>query len=155
MPTAALNAKLDAFIEWIIINKAGVGPNALYNAYNYIRSCPYISSSHTHDTNWQSWAPQFALEFQSWGGGNCYRYASTMTYVAIALGYNARAVTGLCNNSVDHGWCEVTLPDGRVRVIDCSLGNAHAYPTLNWYLISYHEARVGYYTLSHRLLDTY
>ena len=78
-----------------------------------------------------------------------------MTYTAIALGYDAIARTGLCNNVNDHGWCEVAMADGSHRVIDCSLGNSNSFPNLNWFLVKYEDARVAYYTLNHVCLDYY
>ena len=154
--TGTNNSKLDDYISWIIVNKCkATGETGLRAAYDYIRSCPYISSSHTYDTNWENWGATFALQFKEWGGGNCYRYAATMTYTAIALGYNAIARTGLCNNVNDHGWCEITTASGTHLVIDCSLGNSHAYPNINWFLIKYEQARVAYYTLDHVCLDYY
>ena len=49
--------------------------------------------------------------------GNCYRFASTMCYVAIVLGYKARvAAGGVTRNSsasklYAHGWCEIYIND--------------------------------------------
>ena len=55
--------------------------------------------------------------------GNCYRYASSMAYIARVLGYESRVAVGGVSSSTyfsPHGWCEVKM-DGKWRMYDCSI----------------------------------
>ena len=61
--------------------------------------------------------------------GNCYRYASSLAYIARVLGYDSRVVAGgvtayAHNNLSPHGWCEVKTGN-TWKMCDCSMQNAH------------------------------
>lgn len=142
-------AELDTAVEQLIVEVTGTGDDALRRAYDYIRAVPYQTMSPVPEQewpNWNEWAPGIALQLFELGEANCYRYAAAMTYVAIALGYDARVQVGYAShNLVVHAWCEVTLPDGDIRIIDCSLGNDHAYPDFDWCMVTYEDAGVLYF----------
>jgi len=61
--------------------------------------------------------------------GNCYRYASSLAYIARVLGYDSRVAAGgvtayAHNNLSPHGWCEVKTGN-TWKMCDCSMQNAH------------------------------
>lgn len=67
--------------------------------------------------------------------GNCYRYASSMAYIARVLGYESRVAVGGVSSSTyfsPHGWCEVKK-DGKWKMYDCSI--QAAYPQKQLYQI--------------------
>ncbi len=77
--------------------------------YMYIvRSYRY---NRTYETPAGNWTGQFALELFSNGYGNCYRYASGFAYLAKALGYDVKVITGKVRGSrggmAPHGWVEI------------------------------------------------
>ena len=143
------NEALDDAVAAFIVSTCGTGDDALRRAYDAIRAVPYQTMSHVPESQWlawYNWAPSMALQLFDLNEANCYRYAAAMVYVARALGYDAQVRVGYAShNLVEHAWCEVTLPDGEVRVIDCSLGNDHAYPELDWCMVSYEDAGVWYF----------
>lgn len=71
--------------------------------------------------------------------GNCYRYASSMAYIARVLGYDVRVACGGVTARgagaalSPHGWCEVKYGNAW-RMIDCSM--QRAYTSKNLYLVT-------------------
>ena len=152
--TGTGHPKLDRYVEELIVDVTGTGDDALRLAYDHIRAVPYQTMSHIYDPDWHTWAPGIALQLFELNEANCYRYAAAMTYVAIGLGYDAQVRIGYASHKLaEHAWCEVTLPDGEVRVIDCSLGNDHAYPDLDWCMVPYEDAGVWYFDLDYQMYE--
>lgn len=79
--------------------------------------------------------PSYAAYMFQKKKGNCYRYASSMAYIAHVLGYESRVVAGGVSSSTyfsPHGWCEVKK-DGKWKMYDCSI--QAAYPQKQLYQI--------------------
>ena len=69
--------------------------------------------------------------------GNCYSYATALSYIGRALGYDTRIVTGkirgVYGDMVPHSYAEIFI-DGKWYIFDASQNIA--YPKLNWFMIT-------------------
>ena len=87
----------------------------------------------------------YALEMINNGMGNCYRYSALFCWLARALGYDARVVSGWVPSSsrgrAPHGWVEINQ-DGGTYVYDPDMYHAVRYR--NWYKVTYQDAPVDY-----------
>ena len=128
---------LDRMVKEIIA-RCGTGYSGLKNAYVYVsRNFTYRHGNSYPGGNWTSWSKSYAKEMYTNRSGNCYRYASLMTWVARGLGYSAQAVSGELKGWtrwVAHGWTTVTL-NGGVYVIDCEM--AYEYPQIDNFMHTY------------------
>ena len=141
---------LDAYLDLILDSVVGRDEGALERAYEWIGSedtFPYIDMDYFGpDEPWEEWSVPCAIEMARRQTGNCYRYASLLCWVARALGYDARTVSGyvlMSNGWVAHGWVEVEI-DGQTLVMD---PQQHARPVnegLDLFLVSYDEAPLYY-----------
>lgn len=157
--TGSSNAALDSIITKIILEQTGIGSDAGKKAYDYVRlKFGYVHMNTWPSEDWQSWSPGYAIEMYNNGQGNCYRYASLVTWTLRALGYDCKVRVGWVpaySGKSPHGWCEVTLADGSKRVVDCSLASNHAYPKINGYMVTYKGARFAYYDYNNVKISTY
>lgn len=83
----------------------------LCSCYNYIVN--NTSYSRTYETPSGDWTKGYAAEVYTTGKGNCYRYAAAFAYLAKALGYDTKVITGVIGASRGgynpHGWVEVNV----------------------------------------------
>lgn len=138
---------VDDITDSIIANVTGSGPQALYNAYEYVATYNYYSGNTYPQGDWLNWSLAYAQEMYYNGGGNCYRYASLLCWIARALGYDAVTVSGLVpwtgGELTAHGWVEVRL-NGQTLVLDSDL---HKFVQRDFFLVSYADAPIQYYHL--------
>ncbi len=129
--TSSGDAELDRIVRQIIDNHTGWGDDALKRGYDWIVD----NHSYTHMNeypggSWLDWSRPYAKEMYLNKEGNCYRYASIVTWVARGLGYEAKAVSGQLLSRgggwIAHGWCEVDL-DGTIYVIDAEQRRGYLY----------------------------
>lgn len=157
--TGTGNTQLDQIVEKIILTKTGIGSDAGRKAYDYVRlNFGYAHMNTWPSEDWESWSPGYAVEMYNNGRGNCYRYASLVTWTLRALGYDCKVRVGWVpayRGKSPHGWCEVTLANGTKRVVDCSLASNHAYPKTNSYMVTYKGARFAYYDYNDVKISTY
>ncbi|MBQ9607238.1 MAG: transglutaminase domain-containing protein [Lachnospiraceae bacterium] len=83
----------------------------LYACYNYIvNNTSYVR---TYETPSGDWTKGYATEVYTTGKGNCYRFAAAFAYLAKALGYDARVITGVIGAARGgynpHGWTEINV----------------------------------------------
>lgn len=97
-----------------------------------LRACyQYVMDAGSYKRNTEvpsgDWTGRYAWEFLSTGRGNCYRYACGVSYLAKALGYETRVVTGtvrsLKGGQTPHGWAEVYI-NGSWLVFDAVMEDA-------------------------------
>lgn len=140
------DAELNNIVRTIINSKTGTGSNALRNAFNYVASLKYKKGSVYPSGSWQSWSVPFAKEMYYNGRGNCYRFASLFCWIARGLGYDAKTIAGQCPETgggrTAHGWVEITI-NGTAYICDPDMANA--YPSRNWYMVTYANAPINYY----------
>ncbi len=140
------DAQLDEILNTIIETRTGRGSDALQRAFNYVVGFPYIDGEAGIRGDWREWSVAKAKEMYYRPGGNCYHYGSLMAWIARALGYDARAMSGEVQSGVlswsYHGWCEVTM-GGVKYVIDPDLQKY--IPNRNFFMVTYDEAPT-YYT---------
>ncbi len=75
------------------------------NNYTYLRRNYY----EVEETGWE--VKEALLMFET-GKGNCYTYAAAFWALARGLGFDARAVSGLCAPGTEHGWVVITTEYG-------------------------------------------
>lgn len=143
--TTSGDPELDAILDSIVQEYTGTGPDALYNAYDYVAAnYTYTQQNELPPGDWQSWSVPYAKEMYQNGSGNCYRYSSLMCWIARRLGYDAKAVSGRVPWQGEmgvHSWTEVNQ-DGTEYVIDADF---HKYlPEQNWFMVTYDEAPTNY-----------
>ena len=130
---AELDAKLDALAQRY---------DTLWKAYSYIAEFRYISGSKYPSGNW---SVGFAKEMLYNNGGNCYRYAALMEWMAKALGYEAKAIAGyipaMLGGYSPHGWTEIYI-DGNTYI--CDAESYYEYPTRDFFLKTYENAPIAY-----------
>ncbi|MCR5734450.1 MAG: hypothetical protein K6G22_07600 [Lachnospiraceae bacterium] len=70
----------------------------------------------TYETPSGNWTGQYATELFSTGYGNCYRFACGFAYLAKALGYDVKVITGSVKSArggvTPHSWVEVFYNGG-------------------------------------------
>ncbi len=100
------------------------------SSYDRLRSCydslckySYIRSY--GDSPSASMIPSYANDLFTNKGGNCYRFASAMAYIARVLGYDSRVAVGAVSSSSSgamsaHGWCEIYI-DGTWKMLDITM----------------------------------
>ncbi len=110
--------------------------------YNYLYK--YYSYKSSYGTPVAADFSRYASELFSSKMGNCYKFASAISYIGRVLGYDTRVVTGkvrgVYGDMVNHSYAEI-LVDGKWYICDATQNKA--YPRLNWFLISpssYHKA---------------
>lgn len=94
----------------------------LYAVYKWLVGYPKYKR--TYDTPKGDWTASYALQLLTTRKGNCYRFAATFAYLAKALGYNSRIITGQVSAArggvTPHGWDEIRS-DGKWYVYDPEL----------------------------------
>ena len=150
VPVVSGNEVLDAYLDLILDCVVGHGDNALRNAYEWIgnnRLFPYIEMDDVDPGEpWTAWSVDCAIQMAAMGEGNCYRYAALMCWVARALGYDARAVSGyvLTNSGWNaHGWVEVVI-DGETYILDPQQHSGSWSAGRDYFLVTYDEAPLFY-----------
>ena len=137
--------ELDLILVGFVRNVTGTGPDALRRAYNYMRDNYYYAEQNDQPKgSLPTWEVAYAKEIYYNHEGNCYRWASLMSCIARALGYNARTIAGEVTTSRGsglHGWTEVYM-NGGTYILDPNL--EHSYH-LNHYLVTYATAPTIYY----------
>lgn len=100
--------------------------------FDYILEFNYLGRNLPLDTTVKTMsvdvAKDYALKFFETGKGDCYNFTAAFLFLARGLGYDAEAVVGYCSyvwsaNAIAHGWVEITLDDGNVRICDAQLEN--------------------------------
>ena len=90
--------------------------------YNYIMdNYEYISLRFADAES--GWEIDFAKEFLTSSGGNCFSYAGATAMIARALGFEAKGIYGEVNQTFewcDHGWTEVYY-NGKTYVCDSEM----------------------------------
>ena len=129
-------------------NKLGPGGDLLYKAFDYTKTFRYVSGQ-----LWPSgdFTPQYAWEMLNYGGGNCYRFASLLCWLARSIGYESTVACGtiLFNSGLQqaHGWTEIWI-NGTPYLCDAELAPQITY--YSWYMMTYDDAPI-YYTASYRV----
>ncbi|MCI2048489.1 MAG: hypothetical protein LKJ76_02080 [Lachnospiraceae bacterium] len=99
--------------------------NAVYSWL--IRNASY---RRTYETPSGDWTADFALQMLSSHKGNCFRFAASFAYLAKALGYNVKVITGQVSAArggvTPHSWDEVYI-DGGWYIFDSELQFANHY----------------------------
>ncbi|MCR4657181.1 MAG: hypothetical protein K5770_13315 [Lachnospiraceae bacterium] len=80
----------------------------------------YVVKNHkynrTYETPSGNWTGQYALELFTNGYGNCYRFACGFAYLAKALGYETKVITGSVHAArggvTPHSWVEIFYNGG-------------------------------------------
>ncbi len=80
----------------------------------------YVVKNHkynrTYETPSGNWTGQYALELFTNGYGNCYRFACGFAYLAKALGYETKVITGNVHAArggvTPHSWVEIFYNGG-------------------------------------------
>lgn len=140
-----------------IKGKAG-GKDAIISAVNQIitavtddsmeqdrklRACyDYIMGSTSYARSYEvpsgEWTVPYAMQVYTTGTGNCYKYAAAFGYLAKALGYDTKVITGEVQSSkggtTPHSWVEIYINDGWY-VFDPELQDAK--PNYNMYMRTY------------------
>lgn len=133
------NGQLDNILKNICRSHPSLDSCFNYVAYNH---------GYRHGDTWPggNWTVPYAIEMESTGSGNCYRFAALFMWCARALGYSANAICGqvpaAAGGLTPHGWVEVYL-NGQTYVCDPDL--AHELPGHNWYMTTYEAAPIDYY----------
>ncbi len=88
-------------------------------AYDYVvNSTTY---ERTYETPSGDWTAAYATELLTTGKGNCYRFAAAFAYLAKALGYDSRVITGQIGAArgglTPHGWVEIIM-GGQTYIFD-------------------------------------
>lgn len=118
-----------------------------------LRSCFDYVSSFSYRPGNEIWSGRYldngtsiayAKEMITNHSGNCYRFASLMSWLARGLGYNSNVVAGWVpshsSGKAPHGWTEVYSNGTYV----CDTCMNEAVPSRNWYMVSYGNAPVSY-----------
>ncbi len=149
------DAELDSILDAIINTQTSMGQNALREAFDYITTLPYIDGETEYRGDWREWSIPVAKQMYQRPGGNCYGYGALMAWVARALGYEAKAVSGDIQSGVlvwsYHGWCEITQ-GGKTYVLDPDLQKY--VPDRNFFMVSYEDAPT-YYTAYDYQVDSF
>ncbi len=152
VPVVSGDEELDAYLDFILDDLVGRDEDSLRRAYEWIGSeeaFPYLTMRHISPNEpWEEWSVSCAIQMASMGQGNCYRYASLMCWIARALGYDARTVSGYILHTkgwADHGWVEVVV-DGETLIIDPQQHARGWNEGLDFFLVSYEDAPAFYTT---------
>lgn len=137
--------ELDAIVAQLLSTKklkSGSPDKRLQACFNYVVKMKYIRNDATPRGDW---SVPFAKEMYNNKGGNCYRYAALLCWLARGLGYDATAVKGavLLNTRgrAPHGWVEISK-DGKTYVCDPEM--THSLKTYNLFMLTYHESPISY-----------
>lgn len=88
-------------------------------AYDYVVN--NTTYNRTYETPSGDWTAAYATELLTTGKGNCYRFAAAFAYLAKALGYDSRVITGKIGAARGglnpHGWVEIII-GGQTYVFD-------------------------------------
>lgn len=136
--------ELDIILLDIIRNITGTGDDALRKAYDYMKTYRYRTQNELAKGSTPSWEAAYAKQMYYTGSGNCYRFASLMTCIARALGYNVRTIAGsVATRSGEsvHGWTEIYINNG-TYLLDPNLERANGR---NYYLVTYDTSPSIYY----------
>ena len=140
------DAELDSILDAIIYAETSERPRTLREAFDYVTTLPYVDGATEYYGNWRNWSIPLAKQMYNRPGGNCYGYGALMAWLARALGYDARAVSGEIRSGVlawsFHGWCEI-MKNGKPYVLDPDLQKY--VPDRNFFMVSYEDAPT-YYT---------
>lgn len=132
----------DSWLDGQLKTIAKANGNDLKKCFNYVAKFKYITGS-THPTG--NWMVPYAKEMIQKKGGNCYRYAALFCALATYLGYDAKVVSGWVpsrsQGKAPHGWVEIKS-GGKTYVCDPDM--VHAYPNMNWYMMTYANAPLTY-----------
>ncbi len=101
------------------------------SSYDRLRSCYDAMCKYSYiriygDSPSASLIPSYADYLFTNKGGNCYRFASAMAYIARVLGYDSRVAVGSVSTSSTgttmsaHGWCEIKI-DGAWKMLDVTM----------------------------------
>lgn len=120
----------------------------LRSAYEYVASFPYVrGSEHEGSERYldDDTTKEHAQEMIANHGGNCYRYASLFSWLARALGYDSRVISGwvptLSDPNAPHGWVEIDMGDA-FYIFDPDM--FHVYPDVDWFMRSYDNPPTNY-----------
>lgn len=118
-----------------ITNEAMTQDQKLAVCYSYVVNS--FNYNRTYETPMGDWTGQYALELFSNGYGNCYRYAAGFAYLAKALGYEVKVITGQIHSArggvTPHSWVEIFY-NGAWYICDPELQMAKGY---NLYMKTY------------------
>ena len=142
--TTSGDTELDAILARIINTRTGRDSDALRRGYDYVASLNYTFGPESYAGNWQSWSKELAKEMYYNGHGNCYCYASLMTWIGRALGYDIYPKKGevmLTSGWGAHCWCELNQ-GGMTYILDCE--RQKFIPSRNFFMVTYDTAPVYY-----------
>lgn len=151
------NKALDTLVDELIAKATTRNmskDDMLRAVYVYLRDSgeySYLNGSH-QGRGTTDWAESAALSFLQDHKGNCYGWAGTFTYLARALGFNARVVSGgVPRNNSDHAWTMIMYLDGNEYLFDVELewgykhGKYDNNRIVNLYKVTPSKAPVTYY----------
>ncbi len=111
----------DSAIAQYCLNIINSVTNAAMTPDQKLAACySYVVNNHrynrTYETPMGNWTAQYAMELFSNGYGNCYRFAAGFAYLAKALGYETKVITGNIRSArggvTPHSWVEIFYNGG-------------------------------------------
>ena len=135
---------LDKYIDGILATH-----RTLRAAYDYVSRLSYIKGNEHTGGHYLDDATTvaYARQMVENGGGNCYRFASLLSWLARGLGYESYVVAGWVDRygggKAPHGWTEI-VENGKAYVCDADMNNAVSYR--DWYMRPYGNTPIAYHS---------
>lgn len=119
-----------------VTNASMTQDQKLAACYNYVMAS--TSYQRSHEVPSGDWTVPYAMQVYTTGTGNCYKYAAAFAYLAKALGYETKVITGEVHaargGTTPHSWVEIFI-NGGWYVFDPELQDAK--PNYNLYMKTY------------------
>ena len=119
-----------------VTNASMTQEQKLAACYNHIMAS--TSYQRSYEVPSGDWTVPYAMQVYSTGTGNCYKYAAAFGYLAKALGYETKVITGEVRaargGTTPHSWVEIYI-NGGWYVFDPELQDAK--PNYNMYMRTY------------------
>lgn len=132
---------LDTWLDLILLDH-----KTLRSCFDYVSGFSYSASNEIWSGRYldDGTSAAYAKEMITNRSGNCYRFASLMSWLARGLGYKTNVVAGWVpshsSGKAPHGWTEIY--ENGTYVCDTCMNEA--VPDRNWYMVTYSDAPVAY-----------
>ena len=133
---------IDAAVNFVntYVGTSGTAKERLQRAYNifyqYFVYDKKLNQDVT-DTPDGRYLPGFCTEFFEDGGGNCYRFAAALAYVARVIGYDCGFISGQISASgggtTEHGLTEIYYNN---QILWCDAMMQTSYPSINTFWVT-------------------
>lgn len=143
--------KLYDLVQQVIASNTNSGMTSMQKlraCYNYVSSSAFRYVRKYSFQNIPAWHLNYAYEFFSTKGGNCYNFAAGFDFIAKELGYDSESVIGMITSAsggmTPHSWVEMNI-GGEIYMFDPEMQHAKGY---DLFMKKYYQTGMTYRKLA-------